>query len=118
MHQLHKCYGACIGQESPAIYNQRLLQAFVHKRIQAWPYSSPVLVTEGEPESRIDGVVVDQWCIVGQLTQEPDCEPRVTALQQVFDLDTYKILQSYLTIKNRLVNVLPLTRDQIDSLYA
>jgi DNA polymerase-3 subunit epsilon len=117
MHQLHKCYGACLGKESPEIYNQRLLQAFTHKRIQAWPYSSPVLVTEGEVDGRQNGFVIDQWCVVGQLTQEPDCEPRISTLQQVFDLDTYKILQSYLTLKNRLVNIMPLSRAQIESLY-
>jgi DNA polymerase-3 subunit epsilon len=118
LQQLHKCYGACIRKESPEVYNQRLLQAFARKRIQAWPYSSPVLVTEGQAEGRLDGIVIDQWCVVGQLTQEPDCEPQITSLQQVFDLDTYKILQSYLTTKNRLVNVMPLTRTQIDTLYA
>lgn len=117
MHQLRKCPGACIGKESPDVYNQRLLQAFARKRIQSWPYSSPVLVTEGEADGRMDGIVVDQWCVVGQLKQEPDCEPQITSLQQAFDLDTYKILQSYLAVKNKLINVIPLSRTQLETLY-
>jgi DNA polymerase-3 subunit epsilon len=117
LYQLHKCYGACVGKESSLVYNQRLHQAFARKRIQAWPYSSPVLITEGDTEGRQDGIVVDQWCVVGQLSQEPDCEPRITTWQQVFDLDTYKILQSHLTLKERLVRIAPLTAAQLQALY-
>ncbi len=118
MYQLRKCYGACTGQETSELYNQRLLQAFARKRIQAWPYSSPVLITEGTEAGRVDGIVVDQWCVVGQVTQEPDCEPRITTRQRAFDLDTYKILQSHLTLKDRLVRVMPLSGAQLASLYA
>lgn len=117
MYQLHKCQGACLGKESSDVYNQRLLQAFARKRIQGWPYSSPVLITEEQPDGRRDGIVVDQWCVVGQLSQEPDCEPQFTNVQQSFDLDTYKILQSYLAAKSRLVRVLPIDQQQLASLY-
>jgi len=117
LRQLHKCYGACIGQESAEVYNQRLEQAFARKRLQTWPYSSPVLITEGAEDDRQSGIVVDQWCVLGQLTQEPECEPQVTMLQKAFDLDTYKILQSHLMLKGRSVQVKPLTSSQLQALY-
>ncbi len=117
LYQLHKCYGACVGRESSEVYNQRLLQAFARKRIEVWPYSSPVLITEGPPDTRQAGIVVDQWCVVGQMTQEPDCEPQITTIQRAFDLDTYKILRSHLSLKGRLVRVVPLSTEQLRALY-
>ncbi|HYH75826.1 MAG TPA: exonuclease domain-containing protein [Candidatus Saccharimonadales bacterium] len=118
MHQLHKCQGACAGKEAPADYNERLLDAFARKRVEQWPFSSPVLVTETDQDARTSGVVVDQWCIVGQVSQEAYCDPVYTAVQKAFDVDTYKILRSYLTTKNAKVNVVNITPGQLQGFLA
>lgn len=114
LYQLHKCRGACAGHEPAATYNQRLLDAFARKRVEQWPFSSPVLVTETGQSARTSGVVVDQWCIVGQVSQEEYCEPVFTTVQKAFDVDTYKILRSCLTSKNNKIDVVNITPGQLE----
>lgn len=96
--QLHKCRGACVGEESIQIYNARLETAFARQRIQAWPYRGAVLVEE-KLSPQFHGIVVDQWCVMAEITQDEFCEPVVTTQTKHFDLDTYKILQIFLATK-------------------
>lgn len=112
-YQLHKCRGACVGKETAENYNQRLLTAFEHQRIRAWPYKGPMLVEEQHAGQAYYGIVVDKWCILSEITQEPFCEPVIKAHDFAFDLDTYKILQTYLTHKLRHLNIKPLTHQQM-----
>lgn len=116
LYQLHKCRGACIGQEPADAYNERLLTAFANHRIEAWPFQGPVLVQEKTGEELSSGIVVDQWCVLAQVSQEEYCEPKVTELPKVFDLDTYKILRTFLLDKARSLRVRALSFDQLDSL--
>lgn len=104
MRQLHKCRGACVGEEAAAVYNQRLATAFERQRIQAWPYHGAVLVEE-KMSPEFHAIVVDQWCVVAEITQDEYCEPIYTAKTKHFDLDTYKILQSFLTSKLHTLKV-------------
>ena len=117
-YQLHKCRGACIGQEPAALYNQRLLQVFERKRIQVWPYRGPILVQERFFADTLptSAIIVDQWCVIGQVTQQEDCEPVVSARSKVFDLDTYKILQTFLITKASKLYVKPLSGSQLSQL--
>jgi len=117
MYQLRKCAGACINKEDAGQYNDRLVEAFSHHRIQTWPYKSPILVTEGDEQKRTTGIIVDQWCIVGRITQERDCSPIFTHLQRAFDLDAYKIIQSHLTFKKSLIRISPLSEDQLHGFF-
>ena len=98
--QLRKCQGACLGIESAAIYNARLLSAFDRQRIQVWPYKGPILVEEKVVGSiDVKAIVVDQWCVLGEVTQQEYCEPVLALRSRHFDLDTYKILQTFLGSK-------------------
>lgn len=116
LYQLHKCKGACVGEEAPDAYNERLLTAFEHQRIQDWPFKSAILVQETQGSDISHGIVVDQWCVLGQVSQEPYCEPCVTPAEKTFDLDTYKILQSHIARKMKQLTVTPLTPQQLESL--
>lgn len=116
LYQLHKCKGACVGAEPPAVYNERLLTAFEHQRIQDWPFKSAILVQEMRDSDVSHGIVVDQWCVLGQVTQEPYCEPRVELAEKTFDLDTYKILQSHIARNMKQLTITPLTPGQLESL--
>jgi DNA polymerase-3 subunit epsilon len=118
MYQLHKCRGACVGDEPAGVYNERLLEAFERKRVEAWPYRSPVLVTETNDNDRTTGVVVDQWCVIGQLAQEPYCSPVFTPIQRAFDLDTYKILRSHLADTAKKLRITPLSPDDLAAFSA
>lgn len=113
-YQLRKCQGACQQLERPEQYNERLLTAFDRRRVQEWPFKTPVLLSETDQSNRTAGVVVDQWCIVGQLTGEAYCSPVFTPLHQAFDLDTYKILRNHLAAKAQSVQIKPLSYRQIE----
>lgn len=106
--QLGKCRGACAGKEEAEIYNRRLLMAFERQRIQAWPYKGPVLIEEALG-NEVQGIVVDQWCVIGELKQEPYCDPVLEQHGRQFDLDTYKILQQFLLTKLDKLRVQPLS---------
>jgi DNA polymerase-3 subunit epsilon len=105
--QLRKCRGACVGEEDAQRYNERLLLAFERRRIQDWPYEGPILLQEKYTE-QLAGIIVDKWCVLAEVTQEQYCEPVVKNHTQVFDLDTYKILQAYLTSKFQKLSIRPL----------
>lgn len=118
MRQLHKCRGACVGEEPAAIYNQRLLTAFDNQRIQAWPFKGPILLEESWQGEATHAIIVDKWCVIGELDQEPYCEPVVSLTEQAFDLDTYKILQSHLTHKLKSLTIRPLDSQALSQLGA
>jgi DNA polymerase-3 subunit epsilon len=117
-YQLHKCRGACVGAEPAALYNQRLLQVFERGRIQAWPYRGPVLVQERYSADVLptSAIIVDQWCVVGHINQEEDCEPVISTKEKAFDLDTYKILQTFLLTKASKLYISPLSGSQLSQL--
>jgi DNA polymerase-3 subunit epsilon len=119
LYQLGKCRGACIGKETKELYNQRLRIAFDRQRLRDWPYDSAVVVKEAMPASQIEhGIVVDQWCVIGEITQEAYCAPSVKLYQKIFDLDTYKILQSFLGAKAGNLTVTQLSPSQLQQLRA
>ena len=99
LRQLGKCQGACIGKEPAEQYNQRVLAAFDSQRIQSWPFNRPIIIEEQWSGDVSHAFVVDKWCVLGELEQQPHCEPVLTKIEAAFDLDTYKILQSHLTHK-------------------
>ena len=112
-YQLHKCRGACAGYETAENYNQRLWTAFANHRIETWPFTGPVLVQERQESEVQSGIVVDQWCVLAQIEQEAYCEPRVKPIRQAFDLDTYKILRSFMLDKAARLKVRPLSDEQL-----
>ncbi|MBC7707855.1 GIY-YIG nuclease family protein [Polaromonas sp.] len=114
--QLRKCRGACMGQEDPEIYNARLLTAFERQRIKAWPYRGPILLEEKVSGSAVRALVIDQWCVLGELTQEEYCEPVLEARPRHFDLDTYKILQAFLASKIDKLRIQKMTAEQLQAL--
>ncbi len=107
-YQLGRCKGACIGKESSDTYNRRLLLAFEHKRIQSWPYDGPVIVYESQSDSVVrSGFIVDQWSIIGKITQEEDYAPVVTRYEAIFDYDAYKILRAFMTQRGANITIVP-----------
>jgi len=119
LHQLQRCHGACVGKESPESYNARLLTAFEQKRIHAWPYKSPMLVVEKQPASDHEiALVVDQWCVLAEIDQQEHCDPVVRLHDKAFDLDTYRILTSFLGSKIDRLWLKPFPVEQLRALQA
>jgi DNA polymerase-3 subunit epsilon len=115
LYQLHKCRGACAGKETAGAYNTRVRLAFERQRIAEWPYSSPVLLQEKNLEGTqpASGVIIDQWCVIAEVHQDEYCEQEVITRRKTFDLDTYKILQSFIETKLHKLKIQPLTPQQL-----
>jgi DNA polymerase III subunit epsilon len=111
-HQLKKCRGACVSRESALQYNNRLMVAFERQRLKSWPYKGPVLLEETTARTA-HALLVDQWCVLGEVQQEEYCEPVLKSKAKHFDLDTYKILQSFMATQTGKFVVKPLGSQQL-----
>ncbi len=115
LFQLRKCDGACIGQEAPQRYNARIIDYFAEKRIESWPFSSPILIEEKNPvgPDTPKAIVVDQWCVIADITQDEECSPSISLYDRAFDIDTYKILSAHLKNKMHLLKIRPISTSQL-----
>lgn len=113
--QLNKCKGACASKEDYTAYNARLELAFTHQ-LHDWPYRGPIMVEEIIKTENAHGLVIDKWCVIGKISQDADCEPVVERKQSGFDLDTYRILKSYITAKGDKLKISVLTPQQVAGL--
>ncbi|MCW1908336.1 MAG: exonuclease domain-containing protein [Candidatus Saccharibacteria bacterium] len=91
-YQLGKCSGACIGKESPELYNLRFEQAFQKTKVQDWKYTTPVILKISESK----GLLIDRWVIKGKI-DFTDQDLTIDRYESSFDLDEYNILKKYLT---------------------
>jgi DNA polymerase-3 subunit epsilon len=96
MSQLGKCAGACIGNELPVIrYNMRVETALERSKLESWPFNSAVAVSEDNE----DFIVLDNWIVLGYVHVVEEGEPDYRPVERRFDLDTYRILRSYIKAK-------------------
>lgn len=89
--QIHKCAGACRGDESLEAHTERLLSALAHWAVHRWPYPSAIALHErhGEMEQYH---VVDNWRYIGTYASEAQARLAPTLAPQSFDADSYRIL--------------------------
>ncbi len=93
--QLGKCNGACIGTEGKEAYADRLALAFKERRIKAWPYAGPIMISERESDEAAHSYVLDNWCLIADVLHDTDTTQHNTYTPQ-FDYDSYKIFARYL----------------------
>lgn len=92
--QLRKCKGACAKRESTEAYNERVVEAFKHRRLRAWPFAGAILIEEkGESETR--SFVLDNWCLVADVRATDD-DTELNPHASHFDYDAYKIFLRYI----------------------
>ncbi len=97
-YHLGQCNGACMGEEAPALYNARFEEAFNERRVQAWPYESGVLVEERSANGKESELfLIDNWCLIVSFKRINGNYQTHIKGEHRFDLDSYKILYSYLT---------------------
>ena len=112
-YRLGKCKGACSGKEIPVMYNFRFSQAFFGSRLQRWPYSTPVVVKELSSEAdKSEAFVLDKWCYLGSIKENGQARDIEVKKELEFDLDTYKILQSFIKHKKG-VAISPINLEQL-----
>ena len=103
--QLHRCRGACIGEESMMQHNLRLLDALSEHRFPAWPWKGPIAIRETHPDHGWERLyLVDHWCHLGTAGDEDELcalleSSRVNEIS--FDPDVYKLLRKYLAQRSR-----------------
>lgn len=92
--QLHRCRGACTGEETAESHDLRLRTALMPLRIPAWPLPGPGLAQETTADgSRTDVHVLLHWCWLGTARDEQEladllADPPAPS----FDLDVARLL--------------------------
>jgi len=90
-YSLGKCKGACIGKETPELYNRRFELAMEHSRLKSWPFDDSITLpvnTNG------DQVVIKNWMVRGYVDETGDIV--IDADEPNFDMDEYKIIQRFI----------------------
>jgi DNA polymerase-3 subunit epsilon len=91
-YHLGMCKGACVGIEKAITYNRRVEYALERSKIESWPFKGELAVKISETKA----LVIDQWIIKGYLTAVEDGSTYIERIKNGFDIDTYKILRSYI----------------------
>lgn len=102
-YHLGLCKGACIGGEPIDRYNRRVELALERSKVDAWPFKGELAVKISETKA----LIIDQWIIKGYLTAVEGGETYIERIKNGFDIDTYKILRSYIRQHNS--HVMPLS---------
>jgi excinuclease UvrABC nuclease subunit len=107
-YHLGRCSGACIGKEAAEKHNLRLELALERSKIEAWPYPEPICVEHKGQEG--SGIIVDQWKVIGQVENNQIIKDSTV---NIFDLDNYRILRSYLSSKKDILTFTTLSQYQL-----
>lgn len=91
-YHLGICKGACAGEEDVEKYNRRVQYALERSKIESWPFAGELAVKISETKA----LIIDQWIIKGYATAIEGGETYIERIKNGFDIDTYKILRSYL----------------------
>jgi DNA polymerase III subunit epsilon len=97
-YSLGKCKGACVGEESPELYNRRFELALERSRIEQWPYDTPIIIPVNDAG---DAVVINNWIIQHYLNAEG--KVTVSDSESSFDVDEYKIIRRFIKENKHLV---------------
>ena len=120
--QLHRCRGACVGEESMVQHNLRLLEALSEHRFPAWPWAGPIAIKETHPDHGWERLyLVNRWCHLGTAKDEEDLWSLLestAASETEFDPDIYKLLRKYLSRANKadLIMLVPAERSAREQL--
>jgi DNA polymerase-3 subunit epsilon len=118
-YQLHRCHGACVGEEDPGAYNARFDAAFRNRSMKAWPYRRGILIREYSEEGTSgEAFLVDQWCLLGSLRSSGEGFQDIQPGLNGFDFDTYKILVRFLAVPKNRRSVVVLSRQDEDAILS
>lgn len=116
-YHLHRCGGACMGEEDPPSYNRRFAGAFEERRIKSWPFRGAVIIEErSEEHGEREIFVVDRWCLLYSFAYaEERYRLGVQGLHR-FDYDSYRILAGYIFEPGHAGDIRPAGRTEIAAL--
>ncbi len=101
---VHKCAGACRGDETAETHAARLRTALANHALRCWPWPGAVVLAEESDELR-QFHVVRNWCYLGSADSLENAR-LLDRVEASFDADSYKILCRPLLEPGR---VIPLT---------
>lgn len=88
--QLHRCLGACTGDESLASHRERTATALADQALRPWPFAGAVAWRE-QSGGKAWWHVLEDWCYLGSVSTLDEA-PGLLSAPARFDLDTYQIL--------------------------
>lgn len=109
-HLAKQCVGVCVGRESFAAHDERLIGALGSVRLRPWPWAGAVVLEERCAHSgRAAFHLVDHWCVLGSV-DDPVALDLLVANPPLrrFDLDVYRILVRWLASDANLAAVRPI----------
>jgi hypothetical protein len=59
-------------------------------------------------------LVVDNWCVVAEVSQPEDCDASVQFHDSVFDIDSYRILKSFIDTKRHKLAIQPISLESLN----
>lgn len=101
-YHLGLCKGACVGKESKELYNRRVEYALERSKIEDWPFKGELSVAISPTKA----LIIDQWIVKGYITAFDDGTTELERISNGFDMDTYKIIRSYLRNHSSQITVL------------
>ncbi len=92
--QLKRCAGYCVGAETLAMHNARLIEALADRRFPAWPHGGPIAIRETHPDHGWQRLhVFDRWRYLGTAQTEAEVHELAAGGKETeFDADIYKLL--------------------------
>lgn len=113
-YRLGRCKGACVGKEKSFAYNIKYISAFSKTKITPWPFSEAIIIEESDVADRHEYFIIDKWCMVASIRTDAEGNKKTTLDEDiVFDLDLYRIIQSYLKKPLSRHWVKPITRQEL-----
>jgi DNA polymerase-3 subunit epsilon len=86
--QLHRCAGACTGEESQTAHRERTVEAMASMAIQRWPFAGAIAWREASGD-RFPWHIIEDWCYLGSAPTLEDAARQLVAPAR-FDIDTYR----------------------------
>jgi hypothetical protein len=107
-HQIGRCLGACVGEETPAAHNERLEAALDLHRFSAWPITRPVVLRELAQDTAVQPAeewhLLHNWTYLGTFESPAAAQQAPPSPGFMFDRDTYHILRR--TLRQRQLTLL------------
>jgi DNA polymerase-3 subunit epsilon len=119
LYHLKQCDGACVGEEPPESYNERVEQAFASRRVVAWPFAGGILIEEKEPHTGAGEVfLIDNWCLVSSFRYTDFGLRDHIPGSHRFDYDSYKILSGYLHKRTNHRHIRVVRREELEKMLS
>jgi DNA polymerase-3 subunit epsilon len=93
--QIRRCHGYCVGEETMAQHNFRLVEALREFAFPTWPYEGAIAIRETHPEHGWQRAhVFNHWRYLGSARTEAEmCELAASRSRDVeFDADIFKLM--------------------------